>query len=249
MSSYGIKFYIQDKNANYVDFTDILEKRGKNKLVSLGAVVHKTENVAVGSAFISSIGEISMDNTDGFWDDPTKWVGTMTTTLGGTAVWNYSTNGGEVALQKAKCKIVVETLQKDGTVKEDTVGIFFISNLLTNSNSGLATITLVSLSQPLRKLSADKVRRGKNWYENRDIVYLMKELLKSKYADTENTLPISFSFPNSLIISTFEGNRVLSSYGKPPERVIGTKYVEVVYYSFSDAFSTNYKGRKLEEVI
>jgi len=243
-----IKVYIQDSNSEYVDFTNRVDLDVKDRLVSLGTVSHSTEKKAFASSFESSMSQLVMDNTDGFWDNPDAWD-SLTTVNNNTAVFDKSENQGEVLLWNQKCKIKIESLQKDGTVKEDTVGIFFISNLLTNSNSGLATITLVSLSQPLRKLSADKVRRGKNWYENRDIVYLMKELLKSKYADTENTLPISFSFPNSLIISTFEGNRVLSSYGKPPERVIGTKYVEVVYYSFSDAFSTNYKGRKLEEVI
>uniref|UniRef100_A0A6H1ZK81 Uncharacterized protein n=1 Tax=viral metagenome TaxID=1070528 RepID=A0A6H1ZK81_9ZZZZ len=236
------KIYIQDSNDVYVDFTDRLSSN--NKLVDIGAVSHKTET-GVGTAFTSSIANLVLNNSDGFWDDPDKWS-SLKTINNTTAVFNKSKKEREISLQNRKCKIKTETLEKDGTVKEETIGVFFISNYSTDNVSGTASITLVSLSHPLKKISAEWARHGKNWYENMDIVYLMKELLKNRFADDDNLLPISFTFPNSLIIPTFNGNRVLSSYGRPPERVTGTQYVETIYYGYSNGYSTGFLGLKLK---
>lgn len=214
--SYNIKVFIADKNGKYVDFTDFLKRRGVDKLVDISSIKHATESKAVGGVFLSTMGDLKMNNADGFWDDPDKWVGTMKTTDGSTAQWNYSKNGREVNLQKSRVKVTVETLLDDGTVREDDIGTFEIADVATDG-SGYASIKLVSLANALKKIDAAKVRDGKKWYESRPVVFLMKELLKLQFADSSGNLPDDFSFPDVISIPTFDGSRVFSVYGRPPE--------------------------------
>lgn len=217
--SYNVKFYIQDSGHTWVDFTDRLEKQGKYKLSSIGSVSHSTETKAIGGTFTSSISDVVMDNSDSFWDDPSMWS-TLKTINNTTAIFNTSKNGREVSLKKSKCRVVIETLLKDGTIREDTVGVFRVKGFTTNSKDGTATLEIESLSQNLKNISAEKVKNGKAWYENRPIVFLIQELLKLEFGSkTDNSLPPTFKFPDSISIPTFDGTRALSSFGRPPERV------------------------------
>uniref|UniRef100_A0A6H1ZM42 Uncharacterized protein n=1 Tax=viral metagenome TaxID=1070528 RepID=A0A6H1ZM42_9ZZZZ len=220
--SFGIKFYIHDATigtTGWVDFTDRISRSGTNRLVEIGNIVHNSENQAVGGVFTSSTNNVAMSNSDGFWDDPDKWD-SLKTIGNDTATWNKSDSGGEISLQKTKCKIGVETLQKDGTVKEYTMGVFRILGFDTDNASGITKLKIVGLAHWLRKLDASEKRNGRGWYENRNITFLMRELLKMEFADTSQDLPITFSLPDTLSIPTFEGDRVLSSYGRPPDRVV-----------------------------
>ena len=222
MDSYGIKLYIKDDSspAEYVDFTDRLEKQGVNKLTDIGTVSHQTESKAtLGGSFLSSINSITMNNSDGFWDDPDMWSN-LKTVYGNDASFDRSKYGKEILLEKKKCRVVIETLQRDGTVKEDTIGVFRIQDFTTDDTSGTAKLKIVSLNHWLKKLKADKVREGKKWHENKSIPYLMKELLKLEFADEDGDLPSGFTIPDQLTIPTYNGERTLSNYGRPPERVI-----------------------------
>jgi|GEM_PF-5112744 len=217
--SFNVKFYIQDANKHWVDFTDKLERRGKYKLADIGSISHTTETQAIGGNFTSSISNVSMDNSDGFWDDPSQWQ-SLKTINSSSATFNVSKNGREISLEKAKCRVVIESVLKDGSIREDTVGVFRIRGFSTDSKSGITELEIESLSQSLKDLKADKVKNGKAWYENRSIVFLVQELLKLEFADkVTNTLPASFKFPTQVSIPTYDGSRVLSSFGRPPERI------------------------------
>jgi hypothetical protein len=224
IQSFNIKFYIQDqgtttRDPEWVDFTDKLKKQGKYKLSNIGTISHSTESKAVGGVFLSSISDVSMENADGFWDNPSDWSD-LKTIYGNTASFSTSKHKREMVLTKNKCRVVVESLLKDGTIREDTVGVFRIRGFSTDSTSGLATLEIVSLAQYLKDAKADKCRNGKSWYENRSIIFLIKELLKLEFGDKDTgELPASFKFPDQLSIPTFDGQRTLSSFGRPPEKV------------------------------
>ncbi len=224
IQSFNIKFYIQDqgtttRDPEWVDFTDKLKKQGKYKLSNIGTITHSTESKAVGGVFLSSISDVSMENADGFWDNPSDWSD-LKTIYGNPVSFSTSKNKREMVLTKNKCRVVVESLLKDGTIREDTVGVFRIRGFSTDSTSGLATLEIVSLAQYLKDAKADKCRNGKSWYENRSIIFLIKELLKLEFGDkTTGELPASFKFPDQLSIPTFDGQRTLSSFGRPPEKV------------------------------
>ena len=217
--SFGVKFYIHDSTTSttgWVDFTDRISRSGTNRLVEIGNIIHNSENQAVGGAFTSSTNNVIMDNHDGFWDNPDDWA-SLKTIGNDTAIWNTSDNGGEISLQKTKCRIVIETLQKDGTVREDTIGVFYIQDFSTDTTSGTAKLKTVGLSHYLRKMDASKIKSGQGWYENKPIVFLMKELLKLEFADDNDDLPVGFTFPDIVSIPTFDGNRTFSGFGRPPE--------------------------------
>jgi len=218
--SYNIKFYIKDQNNEWVDFTDRLEKQSKYKLSSIGSITHSTESKSVGGVFLSSLSDVTMDNSDGFWDTPNSWEG-LKTIYNNTAVFSNSKNGKEKVLTKNKCRVVVESVMKDGSIREDCVGVFRISGFSTDSTSGLATLGVESLSQALKDAKADKCKNGKSWYETRSIIFLIRKLLELEYGDkTTGELPASFHFPNQLTIPTYDGERALSSFGRPPEKVV-----------------------------
>lgn len=231
MSTYCVKFYIQDQHDEWVDFTDKIETRGKNKVSSISSVSHKNESKAFGGAFVSSLGDVVMENTDRFWDKPSMWSSLTTENNTVASFSGYtSTNNGEIDLTGLKCKVIVEDLQKDSTVKEESVGVFKIRDIVTDSYSGTAALKIESLSQVLKRIDASKVKFGKEWYANKPIVFLMKELLKLEYADTSGNLPTGFTFPDNVTISTYDGERALSSFGRPPEYIASSgEWVDLGY--------------------
>ena len=83
---YEIKFYIQDKNKRWVDFSNRLGQAG-NRLKGISTISHKTESKTYGGVILSSISSVTMDNSDGFWDNPDEWQN-LRTIDGYTAEWN-----------------------------------------------------------------------------------------------------------------------------------------------------------------
>ncbi len=288
MTSYEIKIFIADKNRNWVDFSDRLQKQGTNRLGGAPTVTYKTSDKVIGGVFLASVGGIILDNSDGFFDNPDAWD-SLKTIDNDNAEWNKSINNREVSLLKAFCKLSVNVFGVNGKNTRKNLGVFRVLNLSTNSTSGNATLKLASLSYGLTKVSADKIKNGRAWYNSRSVIFLIKELLKLEFSNvniegivtstdtnlicanksfpdwvvgasvknvTDNTfgivtekisstelvvdadnvitwtsgdtfsisgvgtLPSTFSFPNALIMSTWDGNRAVSNYGRPPDRFL-----------------------------
>jgi len=220
-TSYGIKVYIADSTGEYCDFTDKIRSQGEDRLVEIGNIQFANESKNVGGVYTSSIGSVTMDNHDGFWDDPDQW-NNIKTEFNAASSWNKSKNGREINLQKARLKVVVETTLLDGTIQEDCVGVFYIRDFSTDSETGVCKLDIVSLNNYLKKMDADKCRDGRKWYESKSVIFLIKELLKLEFADTSDNLPASFKFPDVLIIPTYDGERTFSNFGRPPEYIAST---------------------------
>jgi len=232
---YEIKFYIQDKNKRWVDFSNRLGQAG-NRLKGISTISHKTESKTYGGVILSSISSVTMDNSDGFWDNPDEWQN-LRTIDGYTAEWNVSTNGREISLQKAKCKISVVVQSENGTYEEYTLGIFYINEVSTSNSRDTTTLKLVSLGYYLKNIEASKVRKGKKWYSYVPMSFLIKELLKLEFAEDDGELPDGFIIPDKLEINV--GERVFSIQGIPPNSS-DTGWVEkdltcrVIIWSYDD---------------
>lgn len=235
--SFQIKFYIEDSAAvgskEWVDFSDSLEyidvnptgereriniTKGVNKYLKVGNISHKTEVVVAGNTFITSIQSVTVDNNDGFWDNPDQW-GDLQNIRGEAATFELSQLGQEIVLDKLRCKFTIELVHADDSIEEGTLGVFRIKNVKTNNNTGKAELIIADQSFFLKKLDAAEVKNGRSWYEQRPVKFLIQELLKQEplFIDSDGELLTNFNFPDVVRIPTSDTTRVLSSYGRPPE--------------------------------
>ena len=252
LASWAIKVYIQDASSNpkWVDFTDRVEWRGRNQVLSIGRLEYSGER-RVG-ALQQRMSNLTLDNTDGFWSRP--WVETnggfthkllatydsnwnflndyvsspgATPTSASSAAdtrWHLSTNGEQTALYHHKVAVRVEFEVKGGVPEAATMGVFLIESSSCDSESETASLTLAPLTKPLTEGSkAEAVKEGHGWYRNRSPKFLIEELLKEEYADSTNQLPDDWNIENIIDYDVPLAGRnrwVTSHFGRPPEQTI-----------------------------
>ena len=261
------KVYIQDagvpsvRAAEYVDFTDRLgENQGKNLLLNLAKVANKTEGRG-GVSFQSTISSITWFNgNDRFWTSPfpitsgTVYGRTRPTTFqtvdGNVAYFTVSKGGTRTVLTGHKIKVSARVRLNSGNEIETDLAIFLIEGVTQSSGQQSVTMKVTSIAQPLLKHSAEVVKDGDGWYQNRNFAFLVRKILEDQYKvpdhdigdTTAGTLPATFTVPDRILIHTddwateqqwqtenpgsyFTGpdSRVLSNYGRPPEWD-GTRY-------------------------
>ncbi len=232
-----VKLYIMDdgvkvsgeytRNPEYVDFSDKTEKNGVNKLLHISAVSQNSEGkVGTGMSY-SKLSSITLDNSDNFFNS--KFPTTVKTIAGNTANFYESKNGKQSVLYNKKCQLRLLISYEDGTSEESPLGTFLLGSYKRSNTSSKITLDLKDLSQPLRtKNSAEKVKDGLDWYQNKKIGFLVKQLLKTKYIDDTQynklDLPSNFSIPDVVeiptaktVLDTAGDKRALSSYGKAPD--------------------------------
>ena len=236
------KVYIEDLNGHWIDFSDRLGVRGRNKVVDIGTIKHLFKKEDLSTSFMSSNSSIILDNSDGFFDDANAWSNLVsidnTPIIIGTDL-KLSTGKREVKLKDLKCKVKAEVLQSTGVVIPYVLGVFLIQEV-TTSDSSQAILKLKSLETKLREANAAKVKNGRDWYVNRSVVFLIKQLLLSCYNE-DGVIPTGFSLPTALSIPSYNGKRFTSVFGRPPDYLIGSLYVPPEYKSYSSAYNSSFK--------
>ena len=211
VSSFELKVYIQDNSEKWIDFSSRIDNVGKNSLLKLGRISHTSEKGLYG--FHTSMQSLVLDNSDGFWNKPFE---SLKTVDGSNASFTTSENGQRSIVYRHKVKLALQLLLHDGSIEEGTLGVFLIDETVWN-NDGTVTLKLMGLAKPLMDRDASKVKGGRSWYVNRPIWFLVKELLKTEFADSSGELPDDFVLPGVVTIDTANGVGAVSHFGRPPE--------------------------------
>jgi hypothetical protein len=237
-----LKLFIADDNDAWVDFSDRLEVSGKNVLLRLGEIIHRTESKAVAGGFQTSVNTILLDNSDRFWDGvaPTG----LLTTAGATATFSPSIQYESTAWYRRQVKLAFRLNLKDGTSEEGELGIFLIDGLTTSSDAGTADLRVIGLAKRLIEESAEKIKDGQGWYANRSIRFLLQELLKAGHG---NTLPSTFVLPTVVEVDVYAGDtngRACSAFGRPPDWD-GTDWLRKGYVCRASLWASAGNGNRL----
>ena len=199
ISTYELKFFIQDDNGNWIDFTDRAEMRGRNQLRKLGSISYSAERLR--GQLQQKLGSLTLDNTDNFWDKPfpalestfdENWKPHVA-----TATFPTSFSGKETSIYRNKAAVRASVRLQGQEVEEHLVlGVFLVDNISTDHKSRAATLSFVSIAQILTEDKLQNFKDGKTYYENRDIIFLVKELLKRTLADSNGDVPSTFDIDN-----------------------------------------------------
>jgi len=233
--SFEIRLYIEDsgnedRDPEYVDFTNRLAYKGKDLLKRLGSITQSAEGKSGTASFTCSINNIEVDNSDGFWNKPIErgpgglirrnYPTILTTVNGNVAYFTLTKNYTQNVWHKHKVKLVIFAMGNNGMVYEDDLIVAVINDITRSDNRDRASISLWSMSMPLKKLDVSTVRDGLSWWNNKPISFLVRKLLEKEYG----TIPDNFVLPDLISIPTskrldrrYGEVRVLSQYGRPPE--------------------------------
>ena len=221
--SFVPKFYIQDDNEEWVDFSDFLQDGGKQLLQQIQSIKYSSE-YKYGTFKVQIPGiVVKLINDDGFFTKP--FPSTLKTIKNTTAQFGTTLKGKYSILSNRKARVSVIGIDKDVPFDETVVGTYLIHGAKTITNTTY-TIKLVSLANPLKNSdSAEVVKNGDDWYKNRPISFLLRELLKVRYREAnQNAIPDSYVVPDKIAIPTAAylnndtgDQRRSSVYGTPPE--------------------------------
>lgn len=211
--SYSVKVLIEDTNNKWVDISDKI-KTHKDLVVGLPKIKINTDSKTLSHKFYASAGEMTVDNSTRFWDGPApSW---LKTTDGSTAVFSLTKEGSESVWVGRRIRFILYEFFGDNKHREKTLGTFLIDDVMTSLDS-TAAISIVDLSEPLRKRDASVVKNGQSWYQNRSISFLVKKLVELSYGNSTNgLLPVSFDIEPRINLSTFDESFTSSSIGPPP---------------------------------
>jgi len=216
-----IKLYIKDNNDEWVDFTDKIGQVGRDYLKTYGTFKHSTEKRGGTPLVESSVGKVSMDNTDLFFEG--RGTG-LITEEGNAAVFHEDDGGIEANWREREVKFQTHiTLMDDSVVVRD-LGVYIIKNIESSfDKANTVSIDFESKMNLLKRTDASIVKDGSQWYRNRSIDFLVKELLKTQFADSNNELPNTFYINDkiSLPVPAEVGGRAYSHFGRPPKDSAG----------------------------
>jgi len=234
---YEFKFYIRDSEHKWVDFSNRFVFGRTNSFKSISSLTFKLADIMLSDSVNFTLSDLKLQNHDYFFDTPSLW-NSLVTVDGAIANFNKSSNSREINMLDTWCRFSAVKYNQDD-ISIFSLGNFIIHEFVTNGN-GEVNFALKSISEPLTRLDASKVRDGNSWYVNKSITYLLEKILLLYFGEG-NTLPNYFSLPDILTIPTYDGSRYVSSFGRPPEKIIGELYVPPEYYSYSNAFGQAFK--------
>lgn len=226
-SRYVVKVYIQDDNYVWVDFTDRLPHGGRDSLLNIGDIKYTVEKKY--GVLQKTTQSIEFDNSDGFFSKP--FPSTLNSSIDEQAAYfKTSKNGNLSVLGQKKLKISVGIFDTD-TIRlvgsdysseftpffEYPLAVFIIKSLDFDVYKKVVTLSLVSLEEPLQNISAEKVKDGLSWYQNKPVAFLVKKLLETYYMESGGELPTSYNIDRAFDIPTADGSLALSHFGRPPE--------------------------------
>ena len=222
------KFYIKDENGAWVDFSDRSEDTGINRLVQAGVVSHVAE--ADYAQFVTKSTTVVLHNKDGYFNRPFGMPSeeviepkALLTIGRAAASFSNSKNNQETnlcgRLAKVCARATISQPLGGGIASEEfTLGVFEIADMTKNLTSGTVSIQLNDLASKLKVAnSAEKVKDGMSWYQNRPISLLLNELLKPYFVESGGELPGTYHIPTRVQIPIVTGDREFSIYGIAPD--------------------------------
>ncbi|RJR27780.1 hypothetical protein C4561_01610 [candidate division WWE3 bacterium] len=227
---YFIKVYIQDDNSKWIDFTDrtsYIGFRGVDRVMNLQSVKYTVEKEF--GLLQTTTQRITFDNSDNFFSKP--FPTTLKTTDSNTASFLKTSNYNHSVLFKHKLKVTacfydksagiglatITSHQQVTPLFEFTLGTFILDEFSLDFSSRTITFAVKGLEAPLMKVDASKIKDGNSWYQNRPVSFLISELLKLYYMDSDGQLPDTYSIERNLSTPTIDGSLILSHFGRPPE--------------------------------
>lgn len=224
--SYDLKFYIQDNNSNWIDFTDRTESSGRNALRRLGNITFSAERLR--GQLQQTIGRVVLDNTDNFWDSPfpptlkAELDSNFKTIPPTDHSFDLSFNMKEVSLSRKKAAIRAHVTSPGTTTPiVMTLGVYLIEEIETNEQDKSATIKFSPLSTPLIESKAKNIKNGALPWQNRSSNFLVRELLKNNFAQADRSLPVGFDIDDiSHVKIPYDGSSAWAQgfFGRPPEK-------------------------------
>jgi hypothetical protein len=228
VSMFELKAYIQDNLGRWVDFTDRAQVNGRNQLKKIGRISFSADSPQ--GNIRQRLGNLVMDDSDDFWsrpfpptlyatyDENWNWLGDQTY----QATFSLSQNGYQSVLYRHRIAVRARFRMNESDVASlFTMGVFLIDGVSRDSSTKTVEVRLTSLEFPLVEADANKVKDGYSWYENRPGSFLVKELVRSVYTDTNNLVPATYEidevvhYPVPSIDSTGWAN---VHFGRPPEQ-------------------------------
>ena len=175
----------------WIDFTD---RVNEDRLISFGGLTMNQEREA--GAFEASQSTVVMDNSDGYWSTWPDLIIFEETWKSRRVRFTLITQGGPSA-----------------------IGIWIIDKMRMTANAGTVQMTLKPLSSILITAQADRVTSGKQWWINKSIGFLVKELLKTRFTAAEVA---AFEIEDIAQIdvepgTSTGGEQFNSVHGRPPE--------------------------------
>jgi len=168
---------------------------------------------------------MGMMNKDGIGNDIKRkrrfWDGVLDqnfiTVKGNTAKFKTSRDANIGAWKGRKVKISIELINRDGSRELYDILVARIQNVETSKMSEYANLKLESIVSPLLGSSAERVKDGFGWYQNRPISNVIHNLLWEVYKDEEGNLPLSKQInTSSLYITSPDGSHIVWDKGLPP---------------------------------
>ena len=256
ISSYELKLFIQDNNYNWVDFSEYAEVNGRNMLRRIGNISSNSERLQ--GSVRQRVSNIVLDNSSGFFNEPFpaslyasydedwNWLGDQST----SASFGYSYNNKMNILYRHKLCIKANyVLTGTDTTEMITLGTFLIDKTNADLSSHAFSITLTSLDYPLAEQDASVVKNGSDWYVNRPISYLVRELVKSVYRGTDGLLPSTYDVDeivNYDVPAVDNTGWAISHTGRPPEKLYTYSSSQS---SWSSSWSWNEEHHRLAKAI
>lgn len=226
ISSYELKFFIQDANNNWVDFSDRTNIGGRNQLLKVGALTYTGERLH--GEVRQKVSSITLDNSDGFWskpfppslyasfDEDWNWLGDQVT----RAEFEYSQNRLMNSLYRKRIALKANfTTTKDLVPQTITLGVMLIDSCTNHQDSHSTELTVTSLDYPLTEEEAKKVKDGMDWHINRPVTFLVKELIKQVYRDSDGGVPDEYDIDTIVdypVPKTDTTGWGISYSGRPP---------------------------------
>ena len=255
ISRYELKLYIQDSNYNWIDFSARANIDGRNQLRKIGSISYSSEGLQ--GNVRQRVGGIVLDDSDGFWRQPFppdlyasydknwNWIGGQQT----AAVFSYSKNKKEHILYRHKLCVKANYIATGSDIPQEiTLGVFLIDRTRANRSARSFEITATSLDYPLAEEDASVVKHGTDWYTNRSVPFLVRELLKRQYLDTTTgDLPTTFDIDDMIdyrVPDIDNTGWAISHAGRPPENTYNRSTT-----GWEDTSSWNEENRKLSKAI
>ncbi len=214
------------RSSERVDFSDFCEVNGKNTLVKLGKITHSIEGRNQ-NTFHTKTGNITVNNTDGFWDNPKGDI--LYTVTGEIANFKLSENGNTIAWKNRILTIAQVISDDSGNSKEEDLGTFLINGVSTNTTNNTASLKIIGLEKPFMEANAEEVKDGNKWFQDKTIKFLVKELVKELRRDINISDQEVLKQGDRVEVSTletFDGRQVFSSLGS-----VNVKGVEYLVHS------------------
>lgn len=196
---YDIDFYIQDDNDDYISFMNRNPVVTTIKIHAEGTRRHQV---------VATSSKVILDNADQYFDymdDPSDGD---TSGLFGDYADDFI-GGFHDRLSRITVRMKIGS-----SIEEVSLGTYRISDVYTDWESGKATIELYSDIQAFKDISPSDMADGRQFYENRPVEYLVREMLKKRYPEG---ISGKFDITEPITIENNSGDLLLSHYGKPPE--------------------------------